>query len=130
MLVVGIVFLFTILRFFLIIPKDDKVSGKYAPIIIPKSFGVGWAINPYHPLGLALLIGILKAIDLMNYFGRKINQTKREIRTKTLDIIRCLGSYFFMWSFSNEDFMSIISIMDDHVYFEPDGRFVCPSLYF
>lgn len=24
----------------------------------------------------------------------------------------------------------IISIMDDHVYFEPDGRFVCPSLYF
>ena len=69
MLVVGIVFLFTILRFFLIIPKDDKVSGKYAPIIIPKSFGVGWAINPYHPLGLALLIGILVAIELMIFFG-------------------------------------------------------------
>jgi transcriptional regulator with XRE-family HTH domain len=69
MLIVGIVFLFTILRFFLIIPKDDKVSGRYAPIIIPKSFGVGWAINPYHPLGLALLIGILVAIELMIFFG-------------------------------------------------------------
>ena len=69
MLVVGAVFIFSIVRFFMIIPKDDKVSGKYAPIIIPKSFGVGWAINPYHPLGLALLIGILIAIELMIFFG-------------------------------------------------------------
>lgn len=69
MLIVGVVFIFSIVRFFMIIPKDDKVRGKYAPIIVPKSFGVGWAINPYHPLGLALLIGILIAIELMIFLG-------------------------------------------------------------
>lgn len=69
MLIVGVVFIFSIARFFMIIPKDDKVSGRYAPIIIPKSFGVGWAINPYHPLGLALLIGILVAIEVLIFLG-------------------------------------------------------------
>jgi hypothetical protein len=32
-------------------------------------------------LGLALLIGLLVVIELMIFFGWKINQTKREIRT-------------------------------------------------
>lgn len=69
MLIVGVVFIFSIVRFLMVIPKDDKVSGRYAPIIVPKSFGVGWAINPYHPLGLALLMGILIAIELMIFLG-------------------------------------------------------------
>lgn len=69
MLIVGIVFSFSIIRFFVVIPKDDKVSGKYAPLIIPKSFGVGWAINPYHPLGKVLLIGIFVAIEVLIFLG-------------------------------------------------------------
>ncbi|GCF95503.1 hypothetical protein NRIC_33940 [Enterococcus florum] len=69
MLIVAVVFIFSIVRFFLIIPKDDKISGRYAPIVIPKSFGLGWAINPYHPLGLVLLIGVLVVIELMIFLG-------------------------------------------------------------
>ena len=69
MLIVGIVFLFSMVRFFLVIPKEDAISGMQAPLIIPKSFGVGWAINPYHPLGKVLLIGIFVAFEVMIYLG-------------------------------------------------------------
>lgn len=69
MLIVGIVFLFSMVRFFLVIPKEDATSGMQAPLIIPKSFGVGWAINPYHPLGKVLLIGIFVALEVMIYLG-------------------------------------------------------------
>ena len=50
MLIIGILMLFSIGRFFLVVPKTDAVRGRYAPLIIPKSFGSGWAINPYHPI--------------------------------------------------------------------------------
>lgn len=69
MLVVGIVFIFSIVRYFVVIPKSDAVSGMQAPLVIPKSFGVGWAINPYHPLGKVLLIGIFVAIEVMIFLG-------------------------------------------------------------
>lgn len=69
MLIIGILFAFSIFRFFMIIPKDDTVSGRYAPLVIPKSFGVGWALNPYHPLGKVLLIGIFLVIEVMIFFG-------------------------------------------------------------
>ena len=69
MLVVGVVFIFSIVRFFIVIPKEDAVSGMQAPLIIPKSFGVGWAINPYHPLGKVLLIGIFIAIEVLIFLG-------------------------------------------------------------
>lgn len=68
MLIVGSIFAFSIIRFFVVIPKDDAVSGRYAPLIIPKSFGMGWALNPYHPLGKVLLIGIFLAIEAIIFF--------------------------------------------------------------
>ncbi|MGM0168019.1 hypothetical protein IGI39_003031 [Enterococcus sp. AZ135] len=69
MVIVGIVFLFSILRYFFVIPKEDTIKGLQAPLVIPKSFGVGWAINPYNPLGVVLLILVFVAIELMIFFG-------------------------------------------------------------
>ncbi|MGX7204720.1 hypothetical protein [Enterococcus pingfangensis] len=69
MLIVGVIFLFSIARFFIVIPKSSAISGRYAPLIIPKTFGFGWAINPYNPLGKILLIGIFLAIEALIFFG-------------------------------------------------------------
>ena len=69
MLIVGIVYLFSIVRIFLVVPKDDPVRGAQAPLIVPKSFGIGWAINPYRLLGKILLIGLFVALEVMIYLG-------------------------------------------------------------
>lgn len=69
MVIVGVLFAFSILRFFLVIPKEDPSSGRYAPLIIPKSFGVGWGINPYHPLGKVLLMGVFLAIEVLIFMS-------------------------------------------------------------
>ncbi|MBL1226430.1 helix-turn-helix domain-containing protein [Enterococcus sp. BWR-S5] len=61
-ILIAVLYILTVVRYFIIIPKDSLNSGWHSPIVVPKTLGVGWAFNPRNPIGLALYIVLFVAV--------------------------------------------------------------------
>ncbi|MCB5955402.1 helix-turn-helix transcriptional regulator [Enterococcus sp. CWB-B31] len=61
-ILIGVLYVLTTARYFIVIPKDSLNSGWHSPLVVPKSLGVGWALNPRNPIGLFLYAVIFAAI--------------------------------------------------------------------
>ncbi|MHC5217009.1 helix-turn-helix domain-containing protein [Enterococcus sp. LJL128] len=53
---VAVMYILTVARYFIVTPKDSLNSGWHSPVVIPKSLGVGWALNPRNPIGMLLYV--------------------------------------------------------------------------
>lgn len=60
-ILIAVLYILTVVRYFIIIPKDALNSGWHSPIVVPKTLGVGWAFNPRNPIGLFLYVVIFIA---------------------------------------------------------------------
>lgn len=62
-ILIAVLYILTIVRYLIIIPKDALNSGWHSPIVVPKTLGVGWALNPRNPIGLlvyaVIFVGLL-----------------------------------------------------------------------
>ncbi|WP_052004699.1 hypothetical protein [Agrilactobacillus composti] len=43
----------------------DKAELRHKPLLIPKAFGYGLSINPYHPAGKAIWFGIIVVVVIL-----------------------------------------------------------------